>query len=227
MYDFISTRRDTLHELYIYGAELETCCGFPVLQPVYAEPTESVSFREIQKVKDTKGKVVHFYIDDCWFEKLWTNADRYIEQLKCFPCVIMPDFSVFDYMPPPMQHWNRYRSMALAYYMSQHEIKVIPSLGVLPNHIWTLAGLPQHSTVAVSTTGRIKKPKERKQFVNDLNYQIEVIKPKNLIMIGFVPEEWDEPVPTIYLESESQKEYRRRLNGMGGTRSIRIYKEMR
>ena len=230
MYNEVSTRRDTLHELYIYGAELEQQYGFPVLQPVYAEPTESVSFREMQKVVDPKGKVVHFYIDDCWFEKLWTNADRYIEQLRCFPCVIMPDFSVFDYMPWSMQLWNRYRSMALAYYMSQHGIKVIPSLGVLPNHIWTLVGLPQHSTVAVSTNGRIKKPKERKQFVNELNRQIEIIKPKNLIMIGFVPEEWDEPVPTIYLESESQKEYIRRLNkddGMGGTRSIRIYKKTR
>ena len=206
MYNEVSTRRDTLHELYIYGAELEQQYGFPVLQPVYAEPTESVSFREMQKVVDTKGKVVHFYIDDFWFEKLWTNADRYIEQLRCFPCVIMPDFSVFSYMPEPMQHWNRYRSMALGYYLSSKGVRIIPSLGVLTkDDIWTLCGVPRHSTIAVCTNGRIKKPLERKTFVEGLQTQIQILQPTNLIMVGYIPKEYEELVPTIYLKSEAQK----------------------
>lgn len=204
MYDTISTDRDTMHEAYVCGAELEN--GFPVLPPIHAKPKESVSFREIQKIIDTKDKVVHFYIDDFWFEKLWTNADRYIPQLKCFPYVIMPDFSVFDYMPEPMQHWNRYRSMALGYYLSSKGVRIIPSLGVLTRYdIWTLYGVPMHSTVAVCTNGRIKKPLERKTFVEGLQTQIQILQPTNLIMVGYIPKEYDESVPTIYLKSEAQK----------------------
>ena len=204
MYDAISTDRDTMHEAYICGAELEN--GFPVLPPIHAKPKESVSFREIQKIIDTKDKVVHFYIDDFWFEKLWTNADRYIPQLKCFPYVIMPDFSVFSYMPEPMQHWNRYRSMALGYYLSSKGVRIIPSLGVLTRYdIWTLYGVPMHSTVAVCTNGRIKKPLERKTFVEGLQTQMQIIQPTNLIMVGYIPKEYVESVPTIYLKSEAQK----------------------
>ena len=204
MYDAISTDRDTMHEAYICGAELES--GFPVLPAIHAKPKESVSFREIQKIIDTKDKVVHFYIDDFWFEKLWTNADRYIPQLKCFPFVIMPDFSVFNYMPEPMQHWNRYRSMALGYYLSSKGVRIIPSLGVLTRYdIWTLYGVPMHSTVAVCTNGRIKKPLERKTFVECLQTQIQILQPTNLIMVGYIPKEYDESVPTIYLKSEAQK----------------------
>ena len=204
MYDAISTDRDTMHEAYICGAELEN--GFPVLPPIHAKPKESVSFREIQKIIDTKDKVVHFYIDDFWFEKLWTNADRYIPQLKCFPYVIMPDFSVFSYMPEPMQHWNRYRSMALGYYLSSKGVHIIPSLGVLTkDDTWTLCGVPRRSTVAVCTNGRIKKPLERKTFVEGLQTQIQILQPTNLIMVGYIPKEYDESVPTIYLKSEAQK----------------------
>lgn len=204
MYDAISTDRDTMHEAYICGAELES--GFPVLPPIRAKPKESVSFREIQKIIDTKDKVVHFYIDDFWFEKIWTNADRYIPQLKCFPYVIMPDFSVFSYMPEPMQHWNRYRSMALGYYLSSKGVRIIPSLGVLTkDDIWTLCGVPRRSTVAVCTNGRIKKPLERKTFVEGLQTQIQILQPTNLIMVGYIPKEYDEPIPTIYLKSEAQK----------------------
>lgn len=204
MYDAISTDRDTMHEAYICGAELEN--GFPVLPPIHAKPKESVSFREIQKIIDTKDKVVHFYIDDFWFEKLWTNADRYIPQLKCFPFVIMPDFSVFSYMPEPMQRWNRYRSMALGYYLSSKGVRIIPSLGVLTkDDIWTLYGVPMRSTVAVCTNGRIKKPLERKTFVEGLQTQIQILQPTNLIMVGYIPKEYDESVPTIYLKSEAQK----------------------
>ncbi len=204
MYDAISTDRDTMHEAYICGAELES--GFPVLPAIHAKPKESVSFREIQKIIDTKDKVVHFYIDDFWFEKLWTNADRYIPQLKCFPFVIMPDFSVFNYMPEPMQHWNRYRSMALGYYLSSKGVRIIPSLGVLTkDDIWTLCGVPRRSTVAVCTNGRIKKPLERKTFVEGLQTQIQILQPTNLIMVGYIPKEYDEPIPTIYLKSEAQK----------------------
>lgn len=43
------------------------------------------------KIKGHRKLNVNFYIDDSKFQRLWNNPDKYMEHLKCFHSVCMPD----------------------------------------------------------------------------------------------------------------------------------------
>ena len=206
IYEGFSTNFDTMHEMYLQGAELEERFGFPYLEPTTAYPERAIRIQDSARNMKTKGCIVHFYTDDKKIESVWSDARRFVDNLRCYPAVIMPDLSVTAYQPPAMKVWNRYRNMVLARYFYDMGINIIPSLAVLgpEDNDWLMTGMPTGSTLAVSTVGRVKHPDERRMFLEGLYYCLEKLQPKNLIMYGIKPEEYQEYVPTIYLSNEKE-----------------------
>ena len=101
-------------------------------------------------------------MDDVQFQRLWNQPDKYMEHLKCFHAVIMPDFSISvgkNGMPLVMCLWNKYRNHALAHYMILNDIPVIPNVNILPEYCWDWCfdGLPEGSTVACCTKWKSKE----------------------------------------------------------------------
>lgn len=204
IYEGFSTDYDTMKELYIQGAELEDQFGFPPLDPVYALPKKTISLPKSIKNLDTRDTIVNCYVEDSYLEPLWKDARRYVDNLRYYPCMVMPDLTVTAFMPPAMKVWNRYRNMVLARYFSDLGLTVVPSLGVLSDmdSDFMLIGMPQDSTVAVSTKGRLRNKEEHRLFMRGLYYVLDQLKPRNLLMFGSIPSDWTEPVPTSYFETE-------------------------
>lgn len=71
---------------------------------------------------------MHFFLDDCQFNRCWNNPDRYVEILKRFKCVLSSDFSLFTDFPKALQIYNHYRKHWLGAYWQMHGIEVIPTL---------------------------------------------------------------------------------------------------
>lgn len=151
-YERYSTSNDVMKEFLIYGAEL-TDMGFPILPAVHTYPEDTVDFEESfsRSLKSHRKLNVNFFIDDEKFERLYSNPGRYIEHLKCFHGLCGLDVSIDIQMPLVMQMWNKYRSMALDWYLTLNGITVIPSVNILPYEgcEWLLEGLPSRSVIVV------------------------------------------------------------------------------
>ena len=126
-----------MKEYMIYGAELDEKYQIPIVPACSLDylPEDSIDFGESfsQKIKGHRKLNVNFYIDDSKFQRLWNNPDKYLEHLKCFHSVCMPDFSIATGdcgMPFALNLYNVYRNHALAHYMLLNGIRVIPSVGI-------------------------------------------------------------------------------------------------
>lgn len=119
-------------------------------------PTGLINFEECLRSTDY-GRTVHFYIDDRRFVRILRHPEKYLATLSRFPSVIAPDFSVLVGMSEKEMKYSIAASRAVAIYLTEHGIKVIPnvqwSVPWLYNECFT--GIPSHSTVAVNCTGII------------------------------------------------------------------------
>ena len=149
----IHTAYDVMKEFLITDADLDGKYGIPKIPKTFIHPgKDTVDFAESfsRKIKNHRELDVNFYVDDVQFQRLWNQPDKYIEHLKCFHAVIMPDFSISvgkNGMPLAMCLWNKYRNHALAHYIILNDIPVIPNVSILPEYCWDWCfdGLPEGS----------------------------------------------------------------------------------
>lgn len=158
LYNGCHTSFDVMKEYMIYGAELDEKYQIPIVPACSLDylPEDSIDFGESfsQKIKGHRKLNVNFYIDDSKFQRLWNNPDKYMEHLKCFHSVCMPDFSIATGdcgMPFALNLYNVYRNHALAHYMLLNGIRVIPSVGIpdKDNYDLCFAGYSKGGVIAV------------------------------------------------------------------------------
>ena len=67
-------------------------------------------------------RMVHFFLYDYRFERVWKNPDNDIEKLSRYRAVLSPDFSMYLEMAPVMQLYNVFRNRWCgAYWASEHD----------------------------------------------------------------------------------------------------------
>ena len=215
-YTRYSTANDVMKEFLIYGAEL-TEMGFPKLPAVQAYPSDTIDFRSglNRSFKGHHGTSCNFYIDDEKFLALENNVAKYLNYLKLFQCVLGLDFSIDTQMPLVMQYWNKYRSMALDWYLTLQGITVIPSVNIIPykGREWLLDGLPKRSTVCCSTNGRVRSKAAREELCKGFHEMCERLEPTRVVVVGILPDELDSPVEIINFKTRGQKVNDRFGNG--------------
>lgn len=159
--------------------------GMPTLEPCDFVPCDLLPFNCAKTFKEY-NKGVHFFIDDYMFERIWTNPEKYIEQLEPYTCVLTPDFSLYLDMPLPMQMWNVYRSRAIGHMYQEAGLKVIPTIQYSDESTYDFAfeGLPSGGTLATSTIG-VKRSKESRQlWEQGMKECLKRVKPKTLLLYG-------------------------------------------
>lgn len=169
-----------------YSGELE----IPVVKNIKIEsPKKLIKFSEIFRLSDFNA-YVHFYEDDCKFEKIWKNPKRYLERLKKFKGVISPDFSIYRDMPLIMQYWNIFRSRAVATWLKDNGINVIPNVRTGDERTFEIAceGIEKNSIIAIGSHGCIKCKADRAFFQKGLEHIINSLSPKIIILYGAKPD---------------------------------------
>lgn len=214
MYDAVHTSFDVMKEFLITGCEFDGKYQFPIIPKPQFDylPEDSVDFEESfsRKLKNHRRKNVNFYIEDAKFLKLWNNPDKYIEHLKCFHSVTMPDFSIATGsvgMPFALNIYNKYRNHALAWYLRINGIDVIPSVSILDadNYDWCFDGLPKNCILSVCTNGRVKSKAARLEFCEGFYEMCNRLEPTKVILVGRVPDELQSDVPVINYMSRNQR----------------------
>ncbi len=140
------------------------------------------------KADDTKNtdRMVHFFLYDYKFERVWKEPDKDIERLKPYRAVLSPDFSMYLEMNPTMQLYNTFRNRWCGAYWVSKGIRVIPTVnwGDESTFDFCFLGIPKGSTVAVSTymVSEHDNRKDQKEFfMKGYREMLKCIEPERII----------------------------------------------
>lgn len=163
----------------------------PVLQPVYCDTENWLSFNFAKTCQDPEGHGIHFFIDDYQFARLWTQPDAYVPMLSKFDALMTPDFSTYTDFPKAIQIYNHYRKHWLGAFWQWHGLKVIPTISWSDEESlnWCFDGEPVGGTVAVSAVGTQMDDKARGLFRMGYEAMLDRLEPENVIFYGAVPDE--------------------------------------
>ncbi len=184
-----SACKDVFNSFLVKDANYDGILEIPSVKTDIYYPKKLIPFSKCTSSTDYDAWV-HFYEDDYSFERLWKNPEKYLPILKKFEGVISPDFSLYRDMPLVMQLWNIYRSRAIASWLQNNGIKVIPNIRYGDFRTFSIAsqGIEINGAIAIGTHGCIKSLKDREILVDGLDYVIPIIKPKIIIIFGTAPD---------------------------------------
>lgn len=169
------------------GLEL-TPGGYAQMQPAqWPEGIDSmVRFKDTQSCDFRYAQGLHFYSDDYQFERVWAQPEVYLELLRQFAFVVETDFSMYLDFPEPLQKWNHYRNQLLGAWWQQQGLWVIPSASWSDqaSFAWAFEGLPENSTVAISTVGCVKGRELYGYFMDGVRELIRQKQPTGLLVYG-------------------------------------------
>ena len=201
---------------YWHGATLVGKYRLPQLEPTKFIPEKVISFNERNGVIHPEKHWVDYFIDDALFESFWNNPDRSIGNLRKFAGVITTDFSTFPEMLPGQRIWNITRNRELAYYMQVHnKMNIIPvATWCYPEDFeWCFDGLPEKSSIAVSTNGCNSSPYGKRIFLQGIEELQNRKLPFKIIVCGRPIQELEKYDNILYYPCFSQRMKERIKNG--------------
>lgn len=131
-------------------------------------------------------RMVHFFLYDYRFERVWKKPDDDIERLSRYRAVLSPDFSMYLEMAPVMQLYNVFRNRWCGAYWASKGIRVIPSVnwGDENTFDFCFEGIEKGSTVAVSTymaSEHDNRQDQKEWFMAGYNEMLRRIEPEKII----------------------------------------------
>jgi len=180
-----------MNDFLVENADYDGCFELPAIKTSNILPQKVVVFSRAMsaKWKDFDCWVV-FYEHDIKFERLWNNPKQYLNKLKNFKGVISPDFSLYRNMPLVMQMWNTYRGRALASWLSDNGVEIIPNVRFNDERTYNFCfdGIEKNKTVAVGTHGCIKRKEDKAFFKAGLAQLVKRLSPETIIVYGRAPD---------------------------------------
>ena len=131
-------------------------------------------------------RMVHFFLYDYRFERVWKNPDNDIEKLSRYRAVLSPDFSMYLEMAPVMQLYNVFRNRWCGAYWASKGIRVVPTVnwGDESTFDFCFEGIEKGSVVAVSTYMASEHDNRKDQkawFMAGYNEMLRRIEPEKII----------------------------------------------
>ena len=204
---------DVFHAFLVDNASFDGYIELPVIKTSDKLPKKVVTFSKAMTKSWTDFDCwVVFYEHDKEFERLWNNPKQYLDKLKKFKGVISPDFSLYRNMPLVMQMWNTYRGRAVACWLQNNGVEIIPNLRFGDERTFSFCfdGIEENKTVAVGTHGCIKRKEDKIFFKIGLARMVQRLSPKTIIVYGSAPDSIFKPykdmgINIIAFESEFSK----------------------
>lgn len=132
------------------------------------------------------NRMVHFFLYDYRFERVWKNPDSDLEKLSRYRAVLSPDFSMYLEMAPVMQLYNVFRNRWCGAYWASKGIRVIPTVnwGDETTFDFCFEGIEKGSVVAVSTymaSAHDNRSDQKEWFMAGYNEMLRRIEPEKII----------------------------------------------
>ncbi len=192
---------------YHHNATLVGKYKLPQLRATQAIPENVISFNERSSVKNPENHWVDFFIDDTLFENFWSHPEVSFSNLRRFKGIIATDYSMLPEMLPGHRIWNCTRNRVMAYYLQKHGFNVLPVATWCgeSDFEWCFDGLPESSSIAVSTNGCKSSPYSKKIFLHGI-HELQLQKsPTHLIVCGRPMQELEVYSNVVYYPCFSQR----------------------
>ncbi|MBR3628759.1 MAG: DUF4417 domain-containing protein [Elusimicrobia bacterium] len=212
----LNLRKYDIFKLYYWhNATLVGKYKLPKLEPTQEIPSNVISFNERKRILKPEEYWVDFFIDDALFENFWNHPEISFLNLKNFKGIITPDYSMLPEMLPAQKIWNCTRNRIMAYYLQQQGFNIIPvaSWCEKEDFEWCFDGLPEKSSIAISSNGCKSSPYGYKMFLKGVEELQKQKVPTNLIVCGGHIPDLDVYDNMKYYPSFSQRMKRRIKNG--------------
>ena len=130
--------------------------------------------------------MVHFFLYDYRFERVWKNPESDLEKLSRYRAVLSPDFSMYLEMAPVMQLYNVFRNRWCGAYWASKGMRVIPTVnwGDEATFDFCFEGIEKGSVVAVSTYmawSHDNRQDQKEWFLAGYNEMLRRIEPEKII----------------------------------------------
>lgn len=131
-------------------------------------------------------RMVHFFLYDYKFERVWKNPEQDLERLRPYRAIFSPDFSIYLEMAPVIQLYNVFRNRWCGAYYADKGLRVIPTVswGDESTFDFCFEGIPKGSTVAVSTymvTAHGNHADQKEFFMKGYNEMLRRIEPERIL----------------------------------------------
>ena len=176
---------------YCHNATFSGKYGIPLIKSYTGTiPEEYITFGEINPVGNSHCCVTGFD-HDFIIDKLWDKPESYVATLSRYMCITDPDYSLKANHPLCVQIANTYRSHAIAFYMQEHSVPVLPSMSwsSTQSYEFCFDGHSKGGAVIVSTIGTLKNEKARMYFRRGFEEMLMRISPDAVILYGDVNDE--------------------------------------
>lgn len=162
-------------------------------------PTDIVTWTEAITIYNKEMKrnpefafsaYIAFYEDDYKFDGpngVWKNSEKLLRIARHFEGVITPDFSTYQDFPDPIKRYATYRMRIIGFWLGKNGISIINNVrwGTPETYQYCFDGIQKNSTVAIGTVGGSpRKLIDRERFNNGINYMVELLRPRNIIVYG-------------------------------------------
>lgn len=200
MKDYMSFQYDLWGEIYSSGAVYTGVYKFPQAEATTVVPTTTpLPINYMLSDKSIEGHWFHFFVDDSQFERYWFNLSKYVPYIKRAAGFICTDFSIYRDIPKDTQIWNCFRNRTMAYAFQKINQNTIPTAGFGGENTWDWCfdGLPENSTLAITTNGILSDPEARRIFVGGVDSLINKKNPHTLVVCGNYPKWLDTKYPQV------------------------------
>lgn len=151
---------------------------------------------------DNYNEIVHFYLNDNQFIRIFNNPRKYVDILKEFRYVITPDCSQYINMPQIQRMSHSFWNKAIAAFWQKQGINIIYNVSwSLPeSYDYAFAGLPTGCAIAINCTGIKGSPLSKYLWQKGYNEAIARLNPSLIIRYGDrMPNERDDI--SVYFEN--------------------------
>lgn len=203
-----NVRKYDIFKLYYWhGATLVGKYKLPQLAPTQAMPTHVICFNERNRISKPENCWIDFFIDDALFENFWNHPEISFSNLKRFAGIITTDYSMFPEMLPGQIIWNCTRNRVMAYYLQNQGFNIIPVASWCneSDFEWCFDGLPDNSSIAITTNGCMSSPYGRRMLLKGVEELQKQKSPSKLIVCGRHVPGLDSYSNVIYYPSYSQR----------------------
>lgn len=160
--------------------------GIPLIKAYKGNiPQRYISLDDISD-KATPNTCVICFESDNELEDLWYDPKSFVRSLTNYSNFGEPDFSLKVKSPLSVQIANTYRNHAIAFYMQEHGVNVIPSMAwsSTESYEFCFDGHEKGGVVIVSTIGTLKDERSSMYFHEGFEEMLKRISPDSVILYG-------------------------------------------
>lgn len=203
-----NVRKYDIFKLYYWhGATLVGKYRLPQIKATQSLPHDVISFNERTSVSHPENHWLDFFIDDVLFENFWSHPEISFTKLRKFAGIISTDYSMLPEMLPGQRIWNCTRNRVMAYMLQQNMNDVIPTASwcTEDDFEWCFDGLPEKSSIAISSNGCMSSPYGKRIFLSGVEELQRRKKPTHLVICGRHFEELEQYDNIFYYPCFSQR----------------------